>query len=334
MSSRINKISSKKLNKLDRSKIASIQLKDGTIIHLNNTNHLFSPQKLSSNKYQQFQINNFYKNDNKNYYQQPEYFYSNKQKNNNNIPKEENNHHYHHRDGFGSFGQHFETIYNEQCPNCTYGKGGIVKARPNYILYVSKNLTKKNVRKKKGKSFIKVPQNQSFEQNNLTDQVNLKNKKQNKKVFKKNKNEISSNKNNQNDDDIVNYEEKNEVKRDDSSKNIVVDTYQTEEEKKVDNENLIVDTYEVKEVIPMKNTDKNKEEIYNENNVKEGNNNKEEEKINESLEKEGQQGQKYKEVEFDEESEKNEEEEQEGDENIEEKITNTVMVFGPSEEIA
>ena len=311
--SQINHISLKEFKKLDQSKIASIKLKDGTTIQLNN--HLFSPQKLPSQKYHQFQ-SKFFAGNNNNYYQQPKNFFSGKQ-NNYKTSKEENDHHFHHKDGFGSFGQHFKTIYNEQ--RCIDGKGDIVKARQNYVLYVSNNLSENNIGKKKCQNYIRSSQKQPYEKNELIN-INLKSNNENennKNVYKMNKNEIFYNENYKNDNDIVNYEEKIEIK------------------KKNNGNKIIVDTYEVKKTTLMRNNNKNNEKIYNKNKILQNNINKER-YINEDNEKEGQQGQKYKELEYDEEEENYEEgqeENEEDGEDSEEKITKTVKIFGPSQQI-
>ena len=66
----------------------------------------------------------------------------------------------HHRDGIGAFGQHFKTEYNDICGDCIT-ENGVLKQRKNYVLYISKNCTEKNIsRKNKFKTNATNNQNQ------------------------------------------------------------------------------------------------------------------------------------------------------------------------------
>ena len=103
---------------LSSNEISQIQLKDGTIIRITDSN---IPQyNIASQEVQQ----------------------SNSM---NSVELEEKEGGHNHHKGMGYFGHHFKTqYYNNLCADCMTG-GGVVKKRKNYVLYVSKNCTENDV---------------------------------------------------------------------------------------------------------------------------------------------------------------------------------------------
>ena len=124
---------------LNSKEVVQIQLKDGTILKIND--------KKESN-----------------------YIFENKENKLNEIELEEEKEerHNHHKSGAGYFGQHFKTEYNELCPDCL-NYGGVIKKRKNYVFYVSKNCTEgdvslKNKSKKKEKESIQEKINEQIQE--------------------------------------------------------------------------------------------------------------------------------------------------------------------------
>ena len=118
--------------------ISQILLKDGTIL------------KVTQNIKEQNQ-NNYILRNPSNQSQQNQVLYQGNSAINEQdrllIRENEKQHTRHHRDGMGSFGQHFKTEYNEIYGDNLKGKG-VLKHRKNYVLYVSKNCTEKNISRK------------------------------------------------------------------------------------------------------------------------------------------------------------------------------------------
>jgi len=103
---------------LSSNEISQIQLKDGTIIRITDSN---IPQyNIASQEVQQSSSMN-------------------------SVELEEKEGGHNHHKGMGYFGHHFKTqYYNNLCADCMTG-GGVVKKRKNYVLYVSKNCTENDV---------------------------------------------------------------------------------------------------------------------------------------------------------------------------------------------
>ena len=103
---------------LSSNEISQIQLKDGTIIRITDSN---IPQyNIASQEVQQSSSMN-------------------------SVELEEKEGRHNHHKGMGYFGHHFKTqYYNNLCADCMTG-GGVVKKRKNYVLYVSKNCTENDV---------------------------------------------------------------------------------------------------------------------------------------------------------------------------------------------
>ena len=103
---------------LSSNSISQIQLKDGTIMRIIDSN---IPQyNTTSQEIQQSSMNSV------------EF-------------EEKEGRHDHHKGGIGYFGHHFKTqYYNNYCADCMIG-GGVIKKRKNYVLYVSKNCTENDV---------------------------------------------------------------------------------------------------------------------------------------------------------------------------------------------
>ena len=103
---------------LSSNEISQIQLKDGTIIRITDSN---IPQyNIASQEVQQSSSMN-------------------------SVELEEKEGGHNHHKGMGYFGHHFKTqYYNKLCADCMIG-GGVVKKRKNYVLYVSKNCTENDV---------------------------------------------------------------------------------------------------------------------------------------------------------------------------------------------
>ena len=99
--------------------ISQILLKDGTILRITGSPE---PKNISQNPEQEILENKAEENE----------------------LEEEHEGHNHHKGGFGYFGQHFKTEYNELCPDCMNG-GGVIKKRKNYVLYVSNNCSGNDV---------------------------------------------------------------------------------------------------------------------------------------------------------------------------------------------
>ena len=98
-----------------------------------------------------------------------------------NIETEEG--HNHHKDGIGYFGQHYKTQYSNLCEDCA--SSGVIKKRQNYVLYVSKNCTERDValkhkkRKEAAKSEIKEQEQiQEHIQEQIKEEINEKIKEQ------------------------------------------------------------------------------------------------------------------------------------------------------------
>ena len=104
---------------LSSNQISQIQLKDGTIIRITDSN---IPQyNIQSQEVQQSSSMNSVE-----------------------LEEKEGGHN-HHKGGMGYFGHHFKTqYYNTLCADCMTG-GGVVKKRKNYVLYVSKNCSENDV---------------------------------------------------------------------------------------------------------------------------------------------------------------------------------------------
>ena len=103
---------------LSSNEISQIQLKDGTILRITDSN---IPQyNIASQEVQQSSSMN-------------------------SVELEEKEGGHNHHKGMGYFGHHFKTqYYNNLCADCMTG-GGVVKKRKNYVLYVSKNCTENDV---------------------------------------------------------------------------------------------------------------------------------------------------------------------------------------------
>ena len=104
---------------LSSNEISQIQLKDGTILRITDSN---IPQyNIASQEVQQTSSMNSVE-----------------------FEEKEGGHN-HHKAGIGYFGHHFKTqYYNNLCADCMIG-GGVVKKRKNYVLYVSKNCSENDV---------------------------------------------------------------------------------------------------------------------------------------------------------------------------------------------
>ena len=131
---------------LSSNEVSQIQLKDGTIIRINEPNvpnyNTFKETKLNEVELEEEQAEKG---------------------------------HNHHKGEFGYFGHHFKTEYNELCPDCLSCGGGVVKKRKNYVLYVSKNCTESDVAlkhklKNKEKEKIKNQINEQI-QEQIQDQI-------------------------------------------------------------------------------------------------------------------------------------------------------------------
>ena len=130
---------------LNSNEIAQIQLKDGTVLQINDikgSNYIFEKEENKLNEME--------------------------------LEEEKEEGHSHHKGGIGYFGHHFKTEYNELCPDCLK-YGGVIKKRKNYVLYVSKNCSESDVAlkhksKKKEKEFIQEQINNQI-QEQIQDQV-------------------------------------------------------------------------------------------------------------------------------------------------------------------
>ena len=135
----------------NQDKISQLTLKDGTILKISpktnelNQNNFILRDKISLIK-RKHKIENIKKNSN------------------------DKGLHNHHQDGLGSFGQHFKTEYSQVCPDCADAPGGVIKKRQNYVLYVSKNVTEKNLSNKKKKICNYQNQQNNYQKNILINQ--------------------------------------------------------------------------------------------------------------------------------------------------------------------
>ena len=101
---------------LASNEISQIQLKDGTIIKIN------EPQVPNYNMVKENNLNEVELEE-----------------------EQEEEGHNHHKGEIGYFGHHFKTEYSEFCPDCLSCGGGVIKRRKNYVLYVSKNCSESDV---------------------------------------------------------------------------------------------------------------------------------------------------------------------------------------------